>query len=167
MIGMIGMIVVIGKNPFCAEEQTISGSIGAIGGCIGAIGAVCAFSLHTSLHMCRQTKSIMCMHICTNAQNVFADRAKQSNQGLSDRWRWKGLDLVESLRSRPSSRSQIRTERTWAGIIAFSLMAFSLIIAFSLIRGQSDAEATEPVIQHGRRCYTGRMILTHTAMRQN
>jgi hypothetical protein len=88
--GMIGMIVVIGNNPFCAEEQTIRGSIGAIGVCIGAIGAVCAFSLHTTMHMCRQTKSIMCMHICTNAQNVFADRAQQVKQGLSDRRTSKG-----------------------------------------------------------------------------
>jgi hypothetical protein len=32
------MIVVIGKNPFFAEEQTIRGHIGSIGACIGDIG---------------------------------------------------------------------------------------------------------------------------------
>jgi hypothetical protein len=63
-----------------------------------------------TMHMCRQTKSIMCMHMCTHAQNVFADRGNELKQALFDRRLWKELDLLLVNLTGQSQDSQIRSK---------------------------------------------------------
>jgi hypothetical protein len=55
-------------------------------------------AVQPAMHICRQTKSIMCMHMLTHPQNVFADRGNELKRALFDRRLLKELDLLQSIR---------------------------------------------------------------------
>jgi hypothetical protein len=108
---MIGMIGVIGKDVLCTARGQKRLYRRYRGVYRRYRGGVC-MTVQSAIHVCRQTKSIMCMHMRTCAQNVFADRGNEFKQALFDRRLWKELDLPSVNPTRQSQDSQIRSKRS-------------------------------------------------------
>jgi hypothetical protein len=73
---MIGMITMIGLGQLFARSKRIGGRIAPIGARIERIGPICVRDCAWPRTYADRPSQILCMHMCTHAQNGFADRPK-------------------------------------------------------------------------------------------